>query len=112
MTPHAEPPAHHAVHHEHVDPNHMGTLEKFEAVHAELESPIEANEIAIADFKKREAKVLMKLDIYIAPLLGLFNFIVCLLPSCRENYLTTRSLISTVVTLVLRLLKGWPPTSI
>lgn len=32
-----------------------------------------------AEFKERERKVVMKLDVFIAPLMGAFNFIVSLL---------------------------------
>lgn len=52
------------------------SLSKEDPGYAEFENVhVEQNE-ALADFKKRERKVVAKLDLYIAPLLGLFNFIV------------------------------------
>ena len=71
-------------------PDDDRSITKSEAVQAELDTTNDASEQPEADFKQLEAKVLMKLDIYIAPLLGLFNFIVCplmLFSSCwKEVY--------------------------
>lgn len=84
------------------------SLTKDEAVLKELETSGElANEAAIANFKKREAKVLMKLDIYIAPLLGLFNFIVCILQHLSAIRLTNHSHTWSARTLGSPTSKGW-----
>ena len=53
-------------------------VDKNGATHAEFDSVAIETDEALADFKRRERKVVAKLDVYIAPLLGLFNFIVCI----------------------------------